>query len=58
MEKVIKHCKNCAYGIERRKAAANVPNIICSKRSNIAKGKIMITNQDYKCRKWQERSVF
>lgn len=55
MGKVKKSCKNCAYGIERRKAAANAPNIICSMRSNIAKGKIMITDEGYKCRKWQER---
>lgn len=55
MEKVKKCCKNCAYGIERRKAAANAPNIICSRRIDIAKGKIMITDEDYKCRKWQER---
>lgn len=52
-EKALKKiCKNCKYALIRQKVDNYAPNVICTKRTNLKKGGVFLTQEDDNCRNY------
>lgn len=49
-----KMCSNCIYGVIRENVEVNAPNVVCMKKSKLEKCRVLLVQEDCKCRDWKD----